>query len=179
MLDPFLAEHILLLPHLSATIHKWTHLMICAEANFPPAFLCDLCFSQHLLIQQLLYICLSHFSRHIYLWFFMPCLRPSLYFLFLRNFIWVRSRRCGCLVTWFCYHLIAKPGNKTAAPSWTDPYYIRLFTSIYHLHKLIKLEHIEHLHSEDNPPPCHLMITHTIDSYWIQSQNKTKSKLQI
>ena len=34
----------------------------------------------------------------------------------------VRSRRWGCLVTWFCYHLIAKPGNnKTAAPSWPDP----------------------------------------------------------
>ena len=35
--------------------------------------------------------------------------------------IWVRSRRWGCLVTWFCYQLIAKPGNKTAAPSWPDP----------------------------------------------------------
>ena len=34
----------------------------------------------------------------------------------------VRSRRCGCLVTWFCYQLIAKLGNKTAAPSWPDPY---------------------------------------------------------
>ena len=33
-------------------------------------------------------------------------------------YIWVRSSRCGCLVTWFCYHLIAKPGNKTGAPSW-------------------------------------------------------------
>ena len=32
------------------------------------------------------------------------------------------DRRCGCLVTWFCYHLIAKLGNKTAAPSWPDPY---------------------------------------------------------
>ena len=30
------------------------------------------------------------------------------------NWIWVRSRNCGCLVTWFCYQLIAKPGNKTA-----------------------------------------------------------------
>ena len=30
--------------------------------------------------------------------------------------------RCGCLVTWFCCQLIAKPGNKTAAPSWPDPY---------------------------------------------------------
>ena len=35
--------------------------------------------------------------------------------------IWVRSRRCGCLVTWFCYQMIAKPGNKTAALSWPDP----------------------------------------------------------
>ena len=34
---------------------------------------------------------------------------------------WVRSRNCGCLVTWFCYQLIVKPGNKTAAVSWPDP----------------------------------------------------------
>ena len=26
-----------------------------------------------------------------------------------------RSRNCDCLVTWFCYQLKAKPGNKTAA----------------------------------------------------------------
>ena len=31
---------------------------------------------------------------------------------------WVRSQNCGCLVTWFCYQLIAKPGNKTASVSW-------------------------------------------------------------
>ena len=37
-------------------------------------------------------------------------------------YIWVRSQRFGCLVTWFCYHLIAKPGNKTAASSRPDPY---------------------------------------------------------
>ena len=36
--------------------------------------------------------------------------------------IWVRSWNCGFLVTWFCYQLIAKPGNKTATVSWTDPY---------------------------------------------------------
>ena len=35
--------------------------------------------------------------------------------------IWVRSRRYSCLVTWFCDHLTAKPGNKTAAPSWPNP----------------------------------------------------------
>ena len=36
--------------------------------------------------------------------------------------IWVRSRNCSCLVTWFCYQLIAKPGNKTATAPWPDPY---------------------------------------------------------
>ena len=35
--------------------------------------------------------------------------------------IWVRSWNCVCLVTWFCYQLIAKPGNKMAAV-WPDPY---------------------------------------------------------
>ena len=40
-----------------------------------------------------------------------------------------------------------------------------------------KLEQLERLHSEDNP--CRLMITHTIESYWIPSQKKTTSKLQI
>ena len=34
---------------------------------------------------------------------------------------WVRSRNCGCLVTWFCYPLIAKPANKTATVPWPDP----------------------------------------------------------
>ena len=43
---------------------------------------------------------------------------------------WVRSRNCGCLVTWFCYQLIAKPGNKTAAVLWPDPYDV-LFLPFY------------------------------------------------
>ena len=37
---------------------------------------------------------------------------------FAQNNVWVGSRKCGCLVTWFCYKLIAKPGNKTATPLW-------------------------------------------------------------
>ena len=37
--------------------------------------------------------------------------------------IWVRSWNGGCLVTWFCYQMIAKPGNKTATVSWPDPYH--------------------------------------------------------
>ena len=36
-------------------------------------------------------------------------------------FIWVRSWNCGCLVTWFCYQLIVKPGSKTATVLWADP----------------------------------------------------------
>ena len=36
---------------------------------------------------------------------------------------------------------------------------------------------LECLHSEDTPR--RLMITHTIESYWIPSQKKTKWKLQI
>ena len=36
--------------------------------------------------------------------------------------MWVRSRNCSCLITWFCYHLIAKPGNKTTAVPWPAPY---------------------------------------------------------
>ena len=53
----------------------------------------------------------------------------------------------------------------------------------------VELEQLERLHSEDTPPPPppppththtpHLMITHTIESYWIPSQKKTKWKLQI
>ena len=36
----------------------------------------------------------------------------------LQEYHMVRSWRCGCLATWFCYQLIAKPGNKTAAPPY-------------------------------------------------------------
>ena len=38
VLDPFLAERFLLPLRLrSATAHVWTHVLICVEANFPPA----------------------------------------------------------------------------------------------------------------------------------------------
>ena len=58
----------------------------------------------------------------IFDWEMSPGFTPAI--CLCRNFvyIWVRSRNCGCLVTWFCSHLIAKPGNKTAAVSWPDPY---------------------------------------------------------
>ena len=37
--------------------------------------------------------------------------------------VWVRSWKCGSLVTWFFDQLIAKPGNTTAASPWPDPLY--------------------------------------------------------
>ena len=48
---------------------------------------------------------------------------------FYKILIWVRSWNCGCLVTWFCYQLIAKPGNKTAAVLWPDPY-VEFYTEL-------------------------------------------------
>ena len=41
---------------------------------------------------------------------------------FITTIIWIRSRRWTCLVTFFCYHLIAKPGNKVGTPLWLDKY---------------------------------------------------------
>ena len=57
-----------------------------------------------------------------------------------------------------------------------------LHVSFFELEK--KLEQLERLRSEDTPPPPsptprRLMITYTFESYWIPSQKKTKSKLQI
>ena len=45
--------------------------------------------------------------------------------------IWVRSQNCACLVTWFCYQLIAKPGNKAATVPWPDPYSTFYNTFVY------------------------------------------------
>ena len=54
------------------------------------------------------------------------------------HWIWSRSRNCGCLVTWFCYQLIAKPGYRTAAVSWPDPYELwwKIFNEIYTVKQL-------------------------------------------
>ena len=52
------------------------------------------------------------------------------------NGIWARSWNCGCLVTWLCYQLIAKPGNKTAPVPWPDPYIYIPFPTDYGLNVL-------------------------------------------
>ena len=48
------------------------------------------------------------------------------------KFIWVRSRRCCCLVTWICCHLIAKTSNKTASPSWPGLTHIKIWNRSLH-----------------------------------------------
>ena len=53
-------------------------------------------------------------SHNICICLHFPCVF-SVFFCYIINskwFIWVRSRRYDCLVTWFCYQLIAKPGKR-------------------------------------------------------------------
>ena len=63
-----------------------------------------------------------------YIWIY-PCLSLCVVLLIryvirvqFSPYVWIKSRNCGCLVIWFCYHLIAKPGNKTATVPWPDTY---------------------------------------------------------
>ena len=71
--------------------------------------------------------------------------------------VWVRSRNCGCLVAWFCYQLIAKPGNRTATVLWPDPY--RMVMS-YSLQNCVVLE-----------PSCN--ETHLIDRTYLKLTTDT------
>ena len=64
------------------------------------------------------------------------CNKSLIYHLLTMAFIWVKSQNCGCLVTWFCYQLIAKPRNKTAAVSWPDPSGVGI-TSTIHVKSII------------------------------------------
>ena len=69
--------------------------------------------------------CYWHATCHVFT-YNQPCYVESPMHLTHRRWvkhicIRVRSWNCGCLVTWFCYQLIAKPGNKTATVPWPDP----------------------------------------------------------
>ena len=70
--------------------------------------------------------------------------------------IWVRSRNCSCLVTWFCYQLIAKPGDKTAPVSWPDPY---AFCKVW-------------LSCLPNQLPTPIGVTMTLQSEWLRSKKE-------
>ena len=55
--------------------------------------------------------------------------------------IWVTSQNCDCHVTWFCYQLIAKPGNKTATVSWPDPYIVQFHYNTVQYNTLLHTAH--------------------------------------
>ena len=81
------------------------------------------------------------------------------------DLIWVRSQRCACLVTWFCYQMIAKPGNKTGPPSWPDLYIMYHFkcqSMIYISNKLDGITLTEE----------HLLSIYTAHLFWYLVDDK-------
>ena len=48
----------------------------------------------------------------------LSLLKQRVVMIAIRIMIWVRSQRCDCLVTWFCYHLIAN--QVTGQPYFRD-----------------------------------------------------------
>ena len=92
---------------------KWRYWAISPE-NISISAPDRLRFIWHLPIAHMVEYRSIHLSQYIYV-------KSIGQWVFLCLFTWVRSRNCGCLVTWFCYQLIAKPGNMTAAVSWPGP----------------------------------------------------------
>ena len=75
------------------------------------------------------------------------------------NEIWVRSRRCSCLVTWFCYQMIAA---MIAAPSWSDPH------NDFQSWKYIIKCHLQKYHVFGMG--LKVLIKHTMDMLWEKFQ---------
>ena len=111
-------------------------------------------------------------------WEWSPCITPEKV-IYHWNGNTTRSAK-----TWYADHkskcMKKKCNIKTLFPSYSELSCIECyFGEIYFkaTSSSSQLAQLECLHSEDTP--CRPMITHTNDSYWIPSQNKTKSKLQI
>ena len=79
-------------------------------------------------------------------------------------YIWVGSRNCGCLVTWFCYQLIAKPGNKTATVSWPYPY-CNINYSVVHIFQNHLTGIILHMRSSNERRRYFNVISHGLGAY--------------
>ena len=79
--------------------------------------------------------------------------------------IWIRSLRCVCLVNWFCYQLIAKPGNKTDTLPWPDPLYCTQ----------IKIHMVMINYTACNINACQINIIDMVIEYQLQKWYKSKS----
>ena len=86
---------------------------------------------------------------------------------------WVKIMMCK--IFRITYILSEKSFVKRALVDQVPLTYIFWLNKKNYHSKSLKLEQLERLRSEDTPR--RLMITHTIESYWIPSQKKTKSKL--
>ena len=67
--------------------------------------------------------CLQNFSYCVQTWMCHMKLGTSIVYALpeMLKRTWLGSWRCSCLVIWFCYLLIAKPGNKIACTFMTQP----------------------------------------------------------
>ena len=93
---------------------------------------------------------MGHFAQNILgVYTYIFCLPGSfdIFMAWTKANKWVRSRRCACLITWFCYQMIAKPGNKTG------PYYCLVETSSITLELMFFSFHCQKHQSEIYCPP--------------------------
>ena len=75
-----------------------------------------MCYARRTIVWQTAYHCCIN-NKY---WFYSMYVILSVLLVETSGLVWVRSRRRSWLVTWFCYQLIAKPGDKTVAPLWPD-----------------------------------------------------------
>ena len=78
----------------------------------------------------------------------------------------VAKVRLSCYLA--CYQMVVKPGNKTAAPSWPDPYVIKLVKvkMLFHF-IMITNQHLVHFiqqhRNRSNHPLLHFLVCQLID----------------
>ena len=77
--------------------------------------------------------------------------------------ICIRSWRLSCLVTWFCYHMIAKPGNKTGTPLWPDQY---VLNNIVHLILPVTGPSLHPSVTKPNPTNSFHLILNSTHNLW-------------
>ena len=91
-------------------------------------------------------------------------------------------RRCGCLVTWFCYQLIAKPGNETTALPGPDPYELVVWkafmqTVYYDVEFVSFLTHLILKHEQSAPMALSINSLRPSDAIWWHRSGSTLAQV--